>query len=54
MLSILTFVSFSVETIVKDSNIFSVASLLVKRLSKLHPWFDSQAIALNYSHPQRD
>ena len=36
MLSILTFVSFSVETIVKVLKISSVASLLVKRLIKLH------------------
>ena len=36
MLSILTFVSFSVETIVKVLKISSVATLLVKRLIKLH------------------
>ena len=36
VLSILTFVSFSVETIVKVLKISSVASLLVKRLIKLH------------------
>ena len=36
MLSILTFASFLVETIVKVLKIFSVASLLVNRVIKLN------------------